>query len=148
MKKDATMRKYRAIAILLVVMLIGVLISGCGGSSGTSSAQSGTSPAEVGKATKLVFIVQPGGAVAHQIFTTQPQVAIEDDNGNIVTTATGVVTLTIIGPQISGKRDVPTVNGIAKYTDISLDISGDGFSFKATSYLLEGATSDLFSVAP
>jgi hypothetical protein len=147
-QKDATMRKYRAIGILTVLMLIGVLVSGCGGSSGTSGTQSGISPAEAGKATKLVFIVQPGGAVAGQVFATQPQIAIEDDNGNIVTTATGVVTLSIIGPVISGKINIPAVNGLAKFTGLSLDMAGNGFSFTATSYGLGGATSEPFNVAP
>ncbi|HEX7474408.1 MAG TPA: hypothetical protein VF318_00440, partial [Dehalococcoidales bacterium] len=142
------MRKYRTIGILTMLMLICVLISGCGGSSGTSSTQSGTSPAEAGKATKLVFIVQPGGAVARQEFAIQPQVAIEDDNGNIVTSATNIVTLSIIGPAIAGKINIPAVDGVAKFTGLSLDNAGNGYSFTATSYGLAGATSEPFNVAP
>ncbi len=59
------------------------------GSSNTSSfvvvdPTAPTSPS-AGAASKVVFLVQPGGAVAGSPFLTQPVVAVEDSNGNIVT---------------------------------------------------------------
>ena len=140
------MRKCWAIGAMAVLTLVIVLISGCGGSSGVST--SGNTPAQAGKATKLVFIVQPGGARAGQVFTTQPQVSVEDANGNIVTSSTAMVTLSIIGPVFSGKANVAAVNGVAKFTDLSLDMAGNGYSFTATSYGLEPATSNPFDVSP
>ncbi len=138
------MRKYRALASMALLTIIILLVSACGGSSGTTGNSSGQS----GKATKLVFSVQPGDAKAGQVFGTQPQVAVEDDAGNIVTSATNIVTLTIVGPVLSGHKQVNAVDGIAKFTDLALDAAGDGYTFSATSYGLEGTTSAPFSVSP
>jgi hypothetical protein len=139
------MRKYSVLGLMALLTLIIALVSACGGSSSNTADKSGV---QAGKASKLVFIVQPGGARAGQVFATQPQVAIEDKDGNIVTSATNIVTLTIVGPVLSGKKEVNAVDGIAKFTDISLDAAGDGYTFTATSYGLEGATSAPFSVMP
>jgi hypothetical protein len=139
------MRKYFALGLLALFALIIALVPACGGSSGNTVNNPG---GQAGKATKLVFIVQPGGAKARQIFTTQPQVAIQDKDGNTVTSATNIVTLTIVGPVLSGKKEVNAVDGIAKFSDIALDAAGDGYTFTATSYGLEGATSNPFSVEP
>ena len=49
-----------------------------------------------GAATKLVFSTQPvGGVLPGTNFATQPKVSVEDVNGNVVTTDTGSVTLSI-----------------------------------------------------
>ena len=41
-----------------------------------------------GSATKLVFTQQPAGAAAGSVFLTQPVVAVEDSNGDIVASST------------------------------------------------------------
>jgi hypothetical protein len=49
-----------------------------------------------GTATKLIFTIQPvGGVLPGASFATQPKVSVEDVNGNVVTTDTGAVTLSI-----------------------------------------------------
>ena len=49
----------------------------------------------VGAATQLVFTTQPGGGANGATWTTQPAVTVEDQSGNMVTTATNTVTLAV-----------------------------------------------------
>ncbi len=48
-----------------------------------------------GTATKLVFTIQPGGTVTEGVAFTQPQVSVEDTNGNVVTTSSASISLAI-----------------------------------------------------
>ena len=65
--------------------------------SGTlTSATSSTFSVTVGSATQLVFTTQPVGGVNEATnFATQPKVSVEDSGGNVVTSDTGSVALSI-----------------------------------------------------
>jgi len=95
-----------------------------------------------GPATKLAFIVQPSDADATIAISPPIKVQVQDANGNLVSTATDLITLGIgLGDgTLSGTfTNVDAVNGEATFSDISID--------KADSYLLTvsapGLTGDL-----
>ena len=107
-----------------------------------------------GPATKLVLITQPSGAVQATPFGTQPQVAIEDAAGNIVTTAVNPVTLTITsGTGTAGatlsctSNPVSSVGGIATFSGCAISTSGTGYTLTATASGLTSTTSASFDVA-
>jgi hypothetical protein len=68
----------------------------------------------------------------------QPLISVRDPDGNIVKGQTGTVTLSIVrgtgaeGAQLLGKTTVPFVNGIAKFSGISIDKAGAGYLLRAT----------------
>lgn len=107
-----------------------------------------------GGAAKLFFSAQPGGAVAGSLLTTQPQVMVQDDWGNVVAGYDDSVTLFITpgsGPsaaRLSGTTTIKAVNGIAKYTDISIQQTWTSYTLMATSDALESATSIAFGITP
>ena len=98
-----------------------------------------------GPATKLAFIVQPSDADATIAISPPIKVQVQDANGNLVSTATDLITLGIgFNPPGDGTlsgtfTNVAAVNGEATFSDISID--------KADSYLLTvsapGLTGDL-----
>jgi hypothetical protein len=106
------------------VVLCGVALSGCSGSGGPDQATG------VGAASKLVFTVQPGAAAAGAAITPALQVAVQDAQGNTVTTATTSITLAIgTNPAIgtlAGTMTVAAVNGVATFSTLSLDKSATG----------------------
>jgi hypothetical protein len=105
-----------------------------------------------GTATKLAFTTQPAGAVHPNAFTTQPHVAIEDANGNVVTTNTSAVTLAI-GTNPSGGVLACTTNpilassGVATFAGCKISNSGTGYTLSATDGSLTAATSSTFNVS-
>jgi hypothetical protein len=142
---------------VIIAMLI-VAVSGCGGAGTTSSAPaiststatSSSSATEIGP-THLVFITQPGGAKAGQAFTTQPVVAVQDGNGNIVTSALARVSLVLQtsgDAELSGTTAVVAVKGVATFTDLSINKAGAGFTLKAAAVQNASAVSAAFDVAP
>jgi hypothetical protein len=138
-------KKSNLIAIALTLALPVALIAGCSSSTATTS----TTPV----ATTFVFTTQPAGATAGTAFTTQPVVSVTDDYGNVDTGYTGTVTLAITtgtgasGANLSGTTTVTAVDGVATFTDLSIDTAGTGYSLTATSGSLLSAESDSFDVA-
>src|SRR5205814_1669684 len=102
-------------------------------------------------ATKLAFSAQPSDAATGAAINPSVQVAIEDANGNVVTNATNSVTLSIGanpgGATLSGALTAPPVNGVAAFSNLSLNKAGSGYTLTATSNpALTGATSASFNV--
>jgi len=95
----------------------------------------------------LAFTTQPVGAGPGEVFTPQPVVAIQDNFGNTVTGATGAVTLSITpgtdteGATLSGTTTVNAVNGVATFTNLSVDPLVSYYSLTATSPDYTSATS-------
>src|SRR5437773_6332408 len=86
---DPSLAPRRRWAFWLGVALCGVAVGGCAKNS-VGPAQTG-----VGAAAKLVFAVQPSNAAAGAGITPAMQVAVQDAQGNIVTTATTSITVAI-----------------------------------------------------
>ena len=95
--------------------------------------------------THLVFTVQP--RTTPPLITIAPavQATVEDDQGNPLTDFTGSVSITIghnggllLRGTLSGTKTVPVVNGVATFSDLSIDQIGNGYTLVVSA---PGATS-------
>jgi hypothetical protein len=102
--------------------------------------------------TTLAFSIQPSNAISGGTFSTQPILILKDIEGNMVTTASNSVTLSITpgtgtaGAIFSGTTTVNAVNGIATFVDLSIDAGGSGYTLTASSPGLTGTTSSSFAI--
>jgi trimeric autotransporter adhesin len=92
-----------------------------------------------GAPVKLTFIEQPSNSQPGVAFATQPKVAIEDQFGNTVTTASSNVTLAITsGTGTAGAvlscaaNPVATVQGVATFAGCSINLAGTGYTLTAS----------------
>jgi hypothetical protein len=104
------------------------------------------------------------GTVASLTFTTQPpsetpateplgtaiDVTARDAFGNVVTAATGTVSLLLgtnpSGAALSGTTQVALTQGVASFTNLAVDRAGTGYTLSATMDGLPAATSNAFNV--
>ncbi|MBI4420748.1 MAG: Ig-like domain-containing protein, partial [Gemmatimonadetes bacterium] len=101
-------------------------------------------------ATKLSFVAQPSSSQAGSAITPAVQVAIQDDANNVVPSATNAITLAIGtdagGGTLSGTTTVNAVNGIATFSNLSINRTGTGYTLAAVAGGLTGATSAGFTI--
>ncbi|MEI7556785.1 choice-of-anchor Q domain-containing protein [Candidatus Chlorohelix sp.] len=101
-------------------------------------------------ATKLAFTVQPITALAGAAFAQNPIVTVQDANGNTATFFSGSVTLTLSGGAsgavLGGTKTVKAVNGVATFTDLSVNLAGTGYILTAAATGLTGDSSSAFEV--
>src|SRR5947199_184640 len=101
-------------------------------------------------AAKLVFTVQPSNAAAGAAITPAVQVAVQDAQGNTVTTATTSITVAIgtnpASGTLSGTTTVAAVNGVATFSNLSINKTGTGYTLTASATGLTGATSSAFNI--
>jgi hypothetical protein len=118
-------------------------------SSGLLGATSGSFDITAG-ATKLAFIVQPGTTIAGAPIQPTVQVAIQDQFGNTVTTATTLVTVVIGanpgGGTLAGTASRSAVNGVATFSDLAINRAGSGYTLVAVAGTLATATSTGFDI--
>jgi VCBS repeat-containing protein len=111
-----------------------------------------TAMGTAGAATKLTFSQAPVTTSAGTTITPAVQVAIQDAGGNTVTSANSAVTLAIgsnpAGGTLSGTLTVGAVNGVATFSNLSIDRSGNGYTLTAAASGLTGATSPTFDIVP
>jgi hypothetical protein len=111
-----------------------------------------TATASAGAASRLTFSQAPVNSGAGAIITPAVRVAIQDAAGNTVTSAMNAVTLAIGanpgGGTLSGTVTVSAVNGIATFSDLSIDKPGSGYTLAAAADGLTGATSPTFDIVP
>jgi len=99
------------------------------------------------KATMLAFVQQPTSAPVGSTISPAVQLAVEDSNGDPVTTATNPITLALVGGTgLSGTLTVIPTNGIAAFSNLSIATAGTGYTLMATSTGLGSATSASFSI--
>src|SRR5207247_137635 len=107
-------------------------------------------PRGVGAAGKLVFTVQPSNAPAGAAITPAVQVAVQDAQGNTVTTATTSITVAIgTNPgsgTLAGTTTVAAVNGVATFANVSINSPGTGYTLTASATTLTGASSSSFNI--
>src|SRR5437773_9817829 len=124
-RDDPSLAPRRRWAFWLGVALCGVALGGCAGSSAGP-----TQPTGVGPAAKVVFTVQPSNAAAGAVNTPAVQVAVQDAQGNTVTTATTSITLAIGTNPASGTLGRATrraaANGVATVATVSINGVGTG----------------------
>ena len=96
---------------------------------------------------KVAFTAQPSSIVAGTTMTPAVRVAIEDRNGNVVTSSSLPVSLALSpsGPTLFGTTTVNAVNGVATFSNLTVTKVGS-YTLTATSGALTSATSTAFSV--
>jgi hypothetical protein len=117
----------------------------------TAEGKSGTALITVAPrpATRLGFVQQPGNTTAGQPLTPAVQVAIQNDLGGTVANATQTVTIALGSnpgsATLSGTTSVQAINGIATFSNLSLDKAGAGYTLTAAAGNLTVATSTSFN---
>ena len=103
-------------------------------------------------ATKVVFGQQPNNCIAGVPMTPSVTVDVEDQFGNIVTTANSSMTLaTESGPGfLLGTSTVTAVNGVATFSNLLFDAAtiSSYYTLLATDGALTSAVSNTFTVSP
>jgi hypothetical protein len=119
-------------------------------STGLTGATSTAFNITAGAASKLAFTVQPSNTAAGSPISPAVQVTVQDSSGNTVTTATNSITVAIgtnpSGGTLSGTTTVNAVNGVATFSNLSIDKAGNGYTLTASSSGLTGATSAAFNI--
>src|SRR5881396_1456454 len=129
------------------VVLCSIALGGCSGSSAGPVPPPPPPPA----AAKLAFIGQPSNAVAGAANTPAVQVAVQDAQGNTVTTATTSITVAIgtnpASGTLAGTTTVAAVNGVATFANLSINNPGTGYTLIASATGLTSATSTAFNIS-
>jgi hypothetical protein len=104
-----------------------------------------------GAADHQLFLQGPTDTAAGQTITPAVTMAVVDQFGNVLTDDNSdTVTLTIGtnpgGGTLSGTLTVTVVNGVAMFSDLSIDQIGDGYTLHATVAGLTDADSAAFSI--
>jgi hypothetical protein len=101
----------------------------------------------------LVFTVQPKTTLPMTAITPAVQVSAVDATGNTVTGFTGAVTIVIghnggmfMPGTLSGTKTVTAVNGVATFSDLSIDQLGNGYTLVVTAGGVTGAESASFNI--
>lgn len=102
---------------------------------------------------KLAFTVQPSRGIAGSPFTTPPEVTVQDNCGNTVADYEGSVTMALTYGStqgeavLSGTTTVRVVNGVARFTDLSINRTLPEYELTATAEGLIQANSDTFKIS-
>lgn len=116
----------------------------------TITSLSVTVSGSVSSATKLAFIAQPSNASVGIAISPAVQVAVEDTNGNIVSTAINSISITAsTSPSCGTAGGTSAVNasgGIATFSNLTLSAAGAGCTLTASATGLTSATSTTFNV--
>lgn len=103
----------------------------------------------IGPAAKLVFTVEPNSSYSSNAPITV-DVSVEDVNGNVVTTDTSTVSLTLsggtAGATLGGTTSAAAVNGVATFPNLTVDKVGTGYVLNASDGSLTGAASTSFNI--
>jgi hypothetical protein len=125
----------------------GYAITASGG--GLASVASQSFATEPASASQLSFTIQPIDATANATMATV-EVSVLDEFGNLVTGSTDAVTLAIgmnpAGGTLSGTTTRSAVNGVATFSDLSIDQVGNGYTLTASATALTSATSGVFDI--
>ncbi|TMB90902.1 MAG: hypothetical protein E6J45_07880 [Chloroflexi bacterium] len=105
----------------------------------------------VGPASKLVYSQQPTSATAGVSISPAVTVQIQDAGGNLTASAASVTAAIGTNPgggTLSGTTTVAASSGVATFSDLSINKSGNGYTLAASSGGLTGATSSAFNITP
>jgi hypothetical protein len=121
-------------------------------SGGLTSATSSSFNVFANTATHLVFSVQPTTAVAGVAISPAVVVQALDASNNVATTFAGGVTIAIGtnagGGTLSGTTSTPAASGVATFSTLNIDKTGDNYTLTATAGGLPVATSGTFNITP
>src|SRR5438046_183670 len=104
----------------------------------------------------IVRVSPPATVTAGQPISPAVQVAVADENGDTVPSAVANITVSLAEDTatLTGTMMVPTVNGVAQFTNLRVDKVGTAYHLLATGVLvstqasLDPDTSTPFDVAP
>jgi hypothetical protein len=106
----------------------------------------------VSVASRLVFATQPASATAGSTIAPDVEVLVEDAAGNVVTGDSSSVTVAVGanpgGGTLSGSTTVTATSGVAVFSTLSINKSGNGYTLTAADGGLIGATSSSFNIIP
>lgn len=101
-------------------------------------ATSGSFVVSAGPPVKLTFTAQPTSGTAAQAFPIQPVVAITDSGGNVATTSSATITLSLTSYTSGGALTCTsglsrtTVSGVATFSGCSINAAGTNYVITAT----------------
>jgi hypothetical protein len=105
-------------------------------STGLTTAISSAFNILAGPAAQIAFTVEPSNAAQGIAITPAVVVSVEDAGGNVVTSATDSITITIgTNPgsgTLSGTRTVSAASGVATFSTLSISAVGTGYTLNAT----------------
>jgi hypothetical protein len=106
-----------------------------------------------GPATRLVFTVQPSNTAPNTTISPAVKVKAVDAQGNTVTDFADLVTIAIgrngsllVPGTLSGTKTVSPSNGVATFSNLQIDQSGDGYTLRVAASGLTGAESAAFNI--
>lgn len=100
---------------------------------------------------KLAFLtVQPASTIARTTISPAVRVAVQDAAGETITTATNSITMAIgtnaAGGTLSGSTTVAAIDGVATFSNLSIDNVGSGYTLSATSPNLSNVNTSPFNI--
>ena len=101
-------------------------------------------------ASKLVFSQQPSNATAGAAISPAVTVKVEDAYGNVVTSDSSTVTVTLSSGTFASGSSTATAtasSGVATFSGLTIDTAGT-YTLTATDGTLTGATSGSFTISP
>jgi alpha-tubulin suppressor-like RCC1 family protein len=103
-------------------------------------------------ASQIVFVGQPADIVAGASFASPIRIEIRDASGNVVTSATAAVSLTLStnpgSATLDGTTTVNAVGGVATFSGLSITKAAAGYQLTASSGTLTSSPSSAFTVTP
>ena len=140
-----------AIATVSVSGLVTAVADGAVTISATTDNVSGSAAVSVAQAAaQLAFTTQPTQTDGNQPIAPAVEVAIQDALANTVTTATDAVTVFIFpnpgGVTLKGTTTANAVNGVATFSDVSIEEVGVGYTLRASAAGLPNGNSDAFNI--
>ena len=119
---------------------------------GLTTVTSATFTITPGAATQLAFSPQPGGGANAAIWGTQPTVSVEDQSGNVVTTATNSITLALgtnPGGALACTTNPLAANaGVASFAGCKITGKSGTYTLTAAAAGFTTATSATFTITP
>jgi hypothetical protein len=98
--------------------------------------------------TKLAFLQQPSNASTQTAISPSISVALEDASGNVVSSATNPIQLSLSGGAgLGGTLSVTPEDGIAIFSNLTVGAAGAAYTLSATSQGLISATSISFTIS-
>jgi MYXO-CTERM domain-containing protein len=120
--------------------------------NGLANASSAMFNITSGPKAAVAFTVQPGSTRVGAAITPAVRVSIQDAHGNVVTNATDAVTVALgNNPRngtLSGTQTVNAINGVATFSDLSINRNGKGYTLQASAGALSSAASRSFDITP
>jgi prepilin-type N-terminal cleavage/methylation domain-containing protein len=123
-------------------------------SSGLTASVSAAFAVAAAAANQVVLVQQPAAGITAAAFPIQPVVQVADAFGNVVSSSTASVTLSIVAGTGTGgavlsctSNPIAAVAGVATFAGCKINLAGTGYQLRASAAGVTAATSSAFSVS-